>query len=152
MKREDLPALWHVLTGLVVMGISFWTRSDAWIPKDIAKPLGMSVFAVGMAVFTWALVYLKGAFLGNVSPVTDRLIRNGPYRWVRHPLYLGMVVALFGLALGMGSPWGVAGVVALFFPAGAYRAKQEERALAREFGQEWQDYADRTCFLIPWLW
>jgi protein-S-isoprenylcysteine O-methyltransferase Ste14 len=141
-----------VLTGLIAMGISFWTRSDAWIPKDIAKPLGMLVLALGMLMFVWALLYLKGAFLGNVLPVTDTLVTTGPYHWVRHPLYLSMVVALRGLALGLGSPWGLAGVLALFFPAGAYRARQEEKALAKKLGREWQDYAERTCFLIPWLW
>ncbi len=152
MKRQDLPALLHVLAGLTALGVSFWTRSDGLIPRHVARPLGMSVFALGMALFTWALVYLKGAFLGNVLPVTDRLIRGGPYRWIRHPLYLGMVVALLGLSVAMGSLWGVAGVLAVFLPAGACRAREEEKALARRFGQEWQDYADETCFLIPALW
>jgi len=152
MKREDLPALLHVLAGVTVIGVSFLTRGAGPIPTHLAKPLGMLVFALGMALFIWALVYLKGAFLGNVLPVTDRLVSGGPYRRVRHPLYLGMVVTLLGLALAMGSLWGLAGVAALFIPAGAHRARQEDKALAQRFGQEWQDYADRTRFLIPWLW
>jgi protein-S-isoprenylcysteine O-methyltransferase Ste14 len=152
MKREDLPALLHVLAGLMAMGVSFLTRSDGLIPKVVARPVGMSVFILGMALFTWALAYLKRAFLGNVLPVTDRLIRTGPYRWIRHPLYLGMGVALLGLAVAMGSLWGVAGVLALFLPAGTYRARQEEKALARRFGREWQDYAREVHFLLPMLW
>ncbi len=152
MKRQDLSALLHPLMSLVVIAVSFWSDAKLPIPKGVAKPLGELIFLFGMAMFAWVLVYLRNAFLGNVEPVLDKLVTNGPYRYVRHPLYLSMVISLVGLAVALRSLWGTLSVFLLFLPAGAYRASLEEKALARKFDQEWNCYAARTFFMFPLLW
>ncbi|MFQ6101844.1 MAG: methyltransferase family protein [Anaerolineae bacterium] len=152
MKRGNLAALLHVLSFLIVLGVSMLAEPHLSIPKSVAKPLGLLTFLTGMAVFIWALAHLKGAFFGDIEPVTDRLVNSGPYRFVRHPLYLGMVVSTLGLVLGLRSLWGLVGVFLLFVPAVAYRASLEEKALARTLGREWEDYAAQTSFLFPPLW
>lgn len=62
------------------MGVSVLAEPDLPIPRSAAKPLGLLVFLLGMAVFAWTLAYLKGAFFGNVEPVTARLVSSGPFR------------------------------------------------------------------------
>jgi protein-S-isoprenylcysteine O-methyltransferase Ste14 len=84
-----------------------------------------------------------------VEPVTDKLITTGPYRLVRHLLYLGMFLATIGLAVAFRSLWGMLITLALFIPAGLWRARLEEEALARRFGAEWEDYAAMTYFILP---
>lgn len=150
--RDNFAALIFVLAALVVMGISWLTRSSLPISRDWGKLLGELIFVLGMAVFVWAAVLLKGAFRGTVAPVSDLLVRKGPYSWVRHPLYLSMIVTLFGITVALRSLWGMIGLFSLFIPAVIYRAKLEEEALAEAFGDDWDAYISRTSFLVPWIW
>jgi protein-S-isoprenylcysteine O-methyltransferase Ste14 len=152
MQQEKIVPLAYGVAALLVLVVSFWSEPRFPLPREIAKPAGLVVFALGMVLFAWALAHLQSAFLGNVDPVTNQLITSGPYRWIRHPTYLATVIALSGLALALRSPWGVAVTLILFLPAAIYRARLEERALARRFGPDWDDYAVRTSFLFPKLW
>ncbi len=65
-------------------------------------------------------------------------------RLVRHPLYLGMFVATIGLAVAFRSLWGMLISLAVFIPAGLWRARLEEEALASRFGEEWENYCSRA--------
>lgn len=152
MKSEDLAPLFFVLAALAVMAVGWLTRSSWHIAEEICKPLGEAIFLLGMVAFAWVVIYLKGAFLGEVAPVTDHLIMNGPYRWVRHPLYLSMIITIVGIAISFRSLWGVVTVFGLFLPVVVYRAKLEEQALAGKFVNAWDEYLRRTFFLIPPFW
>ena len=149
MKRENLIALCHALTGVAVMVLSYFVKSDFLVPIIFLKPLGFGLFILGMMLFTFAVATLKGAFLGNVKPVTETLVTTGLYKYVRHPVYLGMVISVLGLALGMKSFWGLLCAIVIFVPLGIYRAKLEENALAEAFRYEWNDYVGRTYFMFP---
>jgi protein-S-isoprenylcysteine O-methyltransferase Ste14 len=152
MSKEKLAPLAYVSAALLVLVASYWLEPRFPLPREIAKPVGLLIFALSMILFTWALAHLRSAFLGNVDPVTNQLVTNGPYRWIRHPTYLATVIALLGLTLALRSPWGIAVTLVLFLPAAIYRARLEEHALERRFGLTWDDYAARTSFLFPKLW
>ena len=148
-KRDSLASALFVITALLVMGIGLMTRGSLLISKELGKVLGEVIFIFGMVLFAWVVAYLRGAFFGNVAPVTKQLVKNGPYRWVRHPLYLSMMIVLLGIVIGLRSLWGIVGVFVLFLPAVIYRAKLEEQALAAKFGKEWYKHDVKTYFLIP---
>ena len=76
----------------------------------------------------------------------ERLVTDGPYRWVRHPLYLSMVVILVGAGIALGGLWGIVKTFLLFLPVLVYRARLEEGALPGKFGQEWDEYFRQTLF------
>lgn len=77
-------------------------------------------------------------------------VRTGPFRWVRHPAYLSMVLELVSVAFTL-SVWGVPLVVLTAFFAVLFRRIQlEERALVSEFGQRYSDYRRSTPAIIPW--
>ena len=152
MKHENLAPLAHVLTWAVVMAMGMLTRRTLPMSTEVARTLSWALLLIGATVFTWAVADLKGGFLGQVEPVTDRLVNSGPYRWVRHPVYLSMVIVTLGLAAGFRSLWGLIGTLLLFVPAGVYRARLEEQSLENKFGQGWKDYARRTAFMFPPLW
>ena len=149
MKRENVVALAHALTGVAVMIISFYVKTDFLVSIDILKPLGFTIFVLGIVLFAFSVASLRKAFLGNVEPVTGQLVTSGPYKLIRHPVYLGMVISIFGLALGMKSLWGMISAIVIFVPLGMYRAKLEEKALAAAFGDEWHQYIRRTFFMFP---
>jgi protein-S-isoprenylcysteine O-methyltransferase Ste14 len=149
MKRDNLVVLLTPGTFLIVIGVSFLTRTTLPLPRELTRGLSWLFLPVGTMVFTWAILGLEQAFYGQVEPVTNELVRSVPYRWIRHPLYLGMVVLTLGVPLGFGSMWGMVAMFLLFVPAVVYRARPEEQALARKFGQEWSECVARTSFMVP---
>jgi protein-S-isoprenylcysteine O-methyltransferase Ste14 len=78
------------------------------------------------------------------------LVLQGPYRWIRHPLYLTAAIATLGIAMGYAQPWAaLLAVVTFGFQIG--RMHNEERVLAATF-PEYADYAGRTKRLIPGIY
>jgi protein-S-isoprenylcysteine O-methyltransferase Ste14 len=105
---------------------------------------------VALASCAWLLasVLTLGRCFG-VLPEVRGLVREGPYRVVRHPVYLGELGAFAGLVLAAPTTWNLV-VAALFAAAQAVRMRLEERALAAEF-PEYAAYALATPALIPVL-
>jgi protein-S-isoprenylcysteine O-methyltransferase Ste14 len=149
MSRASVIPLLHAVSGSGSLLASLYTKTDLMAAVTFARPLGFAVFASGMLLFAVSVAYLRRAFLGDIEPVTEQLITSGPYRFVRHPLYLGMFVATTGLAIAFWSLWGLLIVLAIFVPAGLWRARLEEQALARRFGRQWQEYVRSTHFMVP---
>jgi protein-S-isoprenylcysteine O-methyltransferase Ste14 len=152
MKQYRIAGLVFVFTALVTMGIAFLTRSNLPISRESGKVVGVVIFLFGVSFFTWTVIYLRAAFQGTVTPVSDRLVTTGPYRWVRHPLYLSMIIIQIGIGIALRSLGGIISLFLLFFPTVLYRAMLEEKALYRKFGSAWSDYHQSTKFLIPFVW
>jgi hypothetical protein len=104
-----------------------------------------------MSFLYWGMAHLKGAFLGNVKPFSIDLVQSGPYKFIRHPIYLSMLVSTIGLAFGMRSIWGMICTVVLFGSASILLARAEEKELATLHGSAWRDYVDSSCFFIPFI-
>ena len=152
MNKDDLIALLHAASGVGAMIVSLLTRDSFHGPVAFLKPFGFVVFFVGMFFFAISVLFLKEAFRGNVRPVTEKLVREGPYRWIRHPLYLCMIITIIGLAIGMRSRWGLIVVFIMFIPFTILRAKLEEAALLDKFGKEWEEYIEQTNFILPYIY
>ena len=80
-----------------------------------------------------------------------QLIRSGPYARVRHPIYLGMLLFLFGLAVALGHWLQLIVAVPLFLVGTSIRTRLEDRLLEGQFGKEFEEYARSTPALIPRL-
>ena len=112
--------------------------------------LGLGAIVAGLAVRWWAVLTLRRFFTVDVAIHADhRLVETGPYRFVRHPAYVGMLLSFAGLAL-CASSW-VSALVILVPIAAAllYRIRVEERALLGAFPSEYRVYAARTARLFP---
>ena len=94
---------------------------------------------------------IAGNWNSDVTLKRDHeLMVDGPYRWVRHPIYTGILVALAGTALAVGEWRGVL-AVALAFAAFWRKLRIEEALMRRQFGESYARYADRVPALIPFL-
>src|SRR3984885_8989267 len=102
----------------------------------------------GLLFAGWARWHLGRNWSGTVTVKEGHtLIRSGPYRLVRHPIYSGVVLALAGTALAIGS---LGGFIAVAFILGGFILKlQVEEARMRETFSEYADYCRRTARLIP---
>jgi protein-S-isoprenylcysteine O-methyltransferase Ste14 len=121
-----------------VAGDSTFSGTALWV-ADVLLAGGL-IFAIA------SLAFLGRCF--GILPDVRGLVTRGPYRFVRHPLYLGELTSLLGIALGA-DRWQLA--VALWLVAVALqlvRTKYEERSLRAEF-PEYSQYAERTKRLIP---
>ncbi len=152
MGTKDLVSLLHALTGAAAIIASVMAKGQIGIPQQPVKSLGLAIFAGGCLLFAWSLLHLGAAFRGNVDPVTDRLVTSGPYRMVRHPVYLAMIVMAFALALALRSILGMALTVLTFIPSSIYRARLEEQALEERFRDAWTAYRARTRFILPLIY
>jgi protein-S-isoprenylcysteine O-methyltransferase Ste14 len=119
----------------------------------LALPLAMSGCILAVAGAT--LVLRSRAELGaawSFVPKADQstgLVTTGPYRLVRHPIYLGLIMLALGQALAFSS-W-LAGVIVLvgIVPTFAWRAGAEETLLSRAFGERHVLYRRQTKMIIP---
>ena len=79
------------------------------------------------------------------------LITTGPYRLVRHPIYLGLAIIALGQALAFASWPALTIVLSAIVPTFAWRARTEEKLLGRIFGERYAVYRQRTRMIIPYL-
>lgn len=148
---EYLPSILNGVTGIGVILVSILVDLRFSLSPELTKPLGILVVILGMCLVLWSAWFLREAFLGEVEPRLEFLVQAGPYRFVRHPVYLGTALALTGITIATRSWLGLIGVLALFLPSELYRARLEDKALSRKFGEQWEDYAARTGFLLPFF-
>ncbi|MBN1269179.1 MAG: isoprenylcysteine carboxylmethyltransferase family protein [Kiritimatiellae bacterium] len=141
--REHLPAILNVIFAAVVSVVSLLPWGHFAMRMETAKQIGLILVLIGMGLILWAIVHIRRGFYGTILPVTDELVTSGPYHFVRHPAYLGMTIALAGIAVALASAAGLACVVFLFVPSAIWRARREDAALRAKFGAAWETYAAR---------
>ena len=129
---------------------SFWT-SGVFPYRNWLGWLGVGVTALGFAFTLWARATLGGNWSGTVTiKVGHELIRTGPYRFVRHPIYTGMIVALIGTSLARDQWRDVAGILLLWIAFTIKRLKEEE-FMRLTFGPQYDDYSRTTGAIFPRL-
>lgn len=113
--------------------------------------LGVGLTALGIALAVWARFYIGQNWSGTVTvKVGHELVRSGPYAWVRHPIYSGLLLALLGTALVRDQVRGLLAVVLLWLGFDIKR-RIEERFMLKTFGAEYGQYMSTTGAVIPRL-
>lgn len=112
---------------------------------------GAALTVAGIALAIWARWRLGRNWSDKVVIKEDHeLIRSGPYRFLRHPIYTGALLGIAGTALAIGEWRGVLAFVALsanYF----VKAKREEALLAAQFGEDFTEHKGHTGFFLPGL-
>ncbi len=158
-KRDPVSIAGLVLQG-VSYGIVLGLRREAFTPFSNSPAVSVvaAICAVMAAVGSVLLIMLAVKTLGKEWSVTARLVEGhelvvtGPYAYVRHPIYTGMLGML--LATGMAVSHWLALVAALvvFFIGTMIRVRSEEGLLREAFGEEFDNYRRRVSTIIPGLY
>jgi protein-S-isoprenylcysteine O-methyltransferase Ste14 len=115
-----------------------------WLPVPVSITAGLAMVIGGLALRLWAL----GCIDGNKK---CRLVEWGPYRYVRHPLYVGSLLYLVGFCVLAGSLTAAAVSVLVFVSLYLPAARAEERLLAAQYGNRWDAYRQDSGALVPKL-
>jgi protein-S-isoprenylcysteine O-methyltransferase Ste14 len=122
---------------------------------EIPEPLrwiGLAFIVAGVAFSLWAIATLGRHYDLELEIHRDHeLVRTGPYRFVRHPVYTGLGLHFAGACLATGNLLLIAGTLLVTYPALYLRARTEERLLRQRFGAAYDEYARRVRMLVPLL-
>ena len=157
VKKEIIS--WHRIVVLLVAMVVVLLAHTAYLHLStrftmysthnlLTGAIGVIVFISGLLVAVWARKYM-GKNWG--MPVTLRenvkLVTTGPYQYVRHPIYLGLLLGLFGTTLVMGLWWLLVFVTVYLI----YCSVKEEQLLGKQFPDDYPNYKATTKMLIPFI-
>jgi protein-S-isoprenylcysteine O-methyltransferase Ste14 len=156
MKRGRVPwsrglGIRAVIVAVVILLVRLGAFRDHGLNTNPWRAgLGLVVFALGLGFAIWARVHI-GRNWG--TPMTQKdepeLVTSGPYHLVRHPIYLGILVAGVGTSLALSWPWLTAVVLAgIYF---VYSAAVEERNMAEQFPDTYPVYKRSTKMFVPFV-
>ncbi|HKP03612.1 MAG TPA: isoprenylcysteine carboxylmethyltransferase family protein [Chthoniobacterales bacterium] len=160
--KSTLGMIWVVIAVSITAGI-FVARSRSlasgviglfdFPDRDWIRVLAVGLFAAGLAVRWWAIVTLGRFFTVDVVVEKDHeVVQRGPFRWVRHPSYSGVLLAFLGWALTLWNWVAMAIVLVPIFVAFVRRMNVEEDALSRALGERYAEYMRRTKRLVPFMY
>jgi len=158
-KRDRYSS--YVLAVTQFLGVWFLLSTTLYSPDffcrviaaGVVNTLGLLTAWAGIMVRLQAKRTLGRFFTGHVNILQDhQLIKHGPYRYVRHPGYLGAILFYTGLPLAVGHLYGLLMLTLPSLAAYLYRIKVEEEALLEAFRDAYRQYQQRTARLIPFIW
>ena len=112
--------------------------------------LGIFIMVAGCAFRQWALIHL-GRFFSRTVQIESghKVITTGPYHWIRHPAYTGMIIVYIGAIVALGTWLGALLTFAIVTGSLVYRIRVEEQALISALGDEYREYMKQTWQLFP---
>lgn len=138
-----------LIVSLTVTVLAFFFGLGGYLPPWTSY-LGFGVAGLGVAVRLWAMRTLGRFFTMPITTSDDHeLVREGPYRWLRHPAYTGNFLVAIGVPLVLGSPVGLAVTLVCCLAAYIHRIRIEEAVLVDRFGTAYQQYSRNRARLIP---
>ncbi len=144
------------LAFVAVLGVAAWDNRApefAWRSPGLLGVLGFAVIMLGVALRQSAAQALGSRFTVGVSVQADHeLVVTGPYRWIRHPNYAGLLLVAFGTATMVWSPQAAGMALVAWLPLTLLRIHEEERALQDQLGKAFVDYARASWCLVPGLY
>lgn len=158
-SSEGSPITWTQMLAATILylggGIALWRPIPLLLSKGkrlFTMLVGCGLYFPGVSLYLWGHRYLGEQFSpSNTSGASlfqdHRLITRGPYRWVRHPMYLGVLLAAGG-ALLIFQTWAMV-IYALSSLVVILRARKEEELLVEEFGEEWKRYQGQVPGWLP---
>jgi protein-S-isoprenylcysteine O-methyltransferase Ste14 len=152
--RTDRGSRFAIFFGLFlafVIGIIIANRSIGLLPVEFLY-LGIAMVCLGIIIRQWAIATL-GRFFSLSVRVTEgqKVISNGPYRFVRHPSYTGALLSFAGLGLALQSWVALLVILVMFGVVFGYRMLVEENTLKTQLGEAYAEYMKRTKRLVPFL-
>lgn len=141
--------------GLFLGGLLAWNFPSLALPgpRVFLFWLGIAIMIFG-AGFRWYAIRVLGQFFTRTVKVRkgQKVVEDGPYRFIRHPAYTGVILTLAGIGVAMGHWLALLSLLVFGIASRFYRVLIEENALAEGLGKAYKDYMKRTKRFIPFIW
>jgi protein-S-isoprenylcysteine O-methyltransferase Ste14 len=112
--------------------------------------IGATLALLGFGLAVYARIYLGRNWGMPMSRKEEpELVIGGPYAFVRHPIYTGIMLAMLGSAVGESPFWAL--LLALFAPYFIYSARREEELMCEQFPAQYPQYMRRTKMIVPFV-
>ena len=150
LLRGGMVAL--VLVAFHVMGAGRLLRAaHAYQAHSILLgAVGATLVLLGIGIAVYARVYLGRNWGMPMSRKEEpELVTGGPYAFVRHPIYTGIILAMLGSAIGESLLWAV--LLIVFAPYFVYSARREEQLMCEQFPGQYPEYMRRTKMIVPFV-
>ena len=122
-----------------------------WPPSTLGYALAVVLVIAGLGFSVWARVHLAGNWSAAVTlKEGHELVRSGPYKYARHPIYTGLLTAILGSVVLIGRWNAMIGFV-LVTASFVVKLRIEERFMADQFGDAYQLYKKEVAALVPGL-
>ena len=122
-----------------------------WPPSPALAYAGLALEIGGVAFAIWAREHLGKLWSGTITlKQGHRIVKSGPYRWARHPIYTGILTGVVGVVLARGDLAAVL-ALALFALGIARKIAIEEKLLSGRFGDEYALYRAEVRAIIPFI-
>jgi protein-S-isoprenylcysteine O-methyltransferase Ste14 len=136
------PPIWSLVFLILTTGVSYlagWPTS----PLVRSVPVGFALIVVSFIAPIWAVVKFRreDTQLSPTSKTNNKLVTDGPFRFTRNPMYLGLVVLSLGIAVATGALPIFAAPILAFITANWVHIPFEEAKMRRQFGAAFDDYA-----------
>lgn len=139
------PPIWALIYMLVALAIS-WLLGWPKLPGLPLPPLGIVLTFLPWALPVWAFLMFRraGTEIDPTSPTNRALVIDGPYRYTRNPMYLGLVLVTLGIAIWIGAWPMFLAPIAVFATANWVHIPFEEAKMRRQFGAAFDAYTERV--------
>jgi len=145
--RDRATRVWIALSLGVAIAVALAVRGRA------APVAGVAAMWLGLGLRAWAIVALGASFRTTVEVDPGQaVVARGPYRWIRHPSYAGLLLLVAGVGLASGGWLSFAACLLLPVPAIVRRIHVEEAELERVLGDDYRAFASGRARLIPGVW
>jgi protein-S-isoprenylcysteine O-methyltransferase Ste14 len=155
VRRQRVAVLLLQVLSLAIITAAPWDdRRDvaALGMRDAVRYAGLGLFALGFVGMSWAEAALGRNFSVQVTVQQDHeLVTQGPYRTLRHPRYVAIILYNLGVVLAFDSGLALILVAALTVVL-VWRIHDEEALMRQQFGAAWEAYCRRSGRLIPFLY
>jgi protein-S-isoprenylcysteine O-methyltransferase Ste14 len=140
-----------ILGAVLIWGSGVSHRWNTHSFSDARHAIAAIVCICGLILAIWARRTLAGNWSSSVTfKQGHELIRSGPYRFVRHPIYSGILLMLLGLVIQIGRLHGLLGF-AVMFVGFWIKLKQEEQLMLQHFPDQYPLYCKEVKALVPWV-
>lgn len=136
-----------------ILGVSIY-NGIGFLPKEwqFISYFGVTLLVIGIS-FRQYSIYILGQYFTSIIQIQHHhcLIKEGPYRYFRHPSYFGAVISFTGIALGINNYLCLICFLIIACVVYTHRTSIEEDVLLKTFGNEYEEYKKRTWGFLPFI-
>jgi protein-S-isoprenylcysteine O-methyltransferase Ste14 len=155
--QRSIQRVVHLIFVIISYAITFFQFKniflwDRIIPNyEYVEYIGIAILVFSLLFAIWARIVLGRNWSGAIQKVEgQRLVCSGPYKYIRNPIYTGIVCGFFGTFITLGSLASIMGFCIILITY-IIKINREQRFLILEFGEEYEKYIKKSWALIPYI-